>query len=156
MVEPVFKEAVLGDVTKENLILQRYPGCTDSLRDYCMETFDLSNHAFSENIQLYTALTLIRTPAQQIQQISQSPDCLYLLRRFIETNPKGAKLYNFNDDLDLAKLMCANLLKANSEVRLASLLILKMFKPLTFVDKEGLSDNFKNEECLCIDYMYEF
>ena len=79
-----------------------------------------------------------------------------MLRRFIETNPKGAKLYNFNDDLDLAKLMCANLLKANSEVRLASLLILKMFKPLTFVDKEGLSDNFKNEECLCIDYMYEF
>lgn len=63
MVEPVFKEAVLGDVTKENLILQRYPGCTDSLRDYCMETFDLSNHAFSENIQFYTALTLLRTPA---------------------------------------------------------------------------------------------
>lgn len=52
--------------------------------------------------------------------------------------------------------MCSNLLKANSEVRLASLIILKMFKPLTFVDKEGLSDSFKNEECLCVEYMYEF
>jgi len=65
-------------------------------------------------------------------------------------NPKGTLLYNFNDDLDLAKLMCSNLLKANSEVRLASLLILKMFKPLTFVEKEGLSDNFSGQECLCI------
>lgn len=151
-----FKKVVLEDVTKDNLILQRYPGSSDSLRDYCTETFDLSNHAFSENIQLYTALTLMRTPAQYIQQLKQTPDCLYLLRRFIEMNPKGTQVYNFNDDLDLAKLMCSNLLKANSEVRLASLTILKMFKPLTFVDKEGLSDNFKGQECLCIDQMYEF
>jgi len=64
MEEPKFKKTVLDDVAKDNLILQRYPGSSDSLRDYCTETFDLSNHPFSENIQLYTALTLIRTPAQ--------------------------------------------------------------------------------------------
>lgn len=63
MEEPKFKEAVLGDITKDNFILQRYLGSSDSLRDYCTETFDLSNYAFGENIQLYTALTLLRTPA---------------------------------------------------------------------------------------------
>ena len=50
MEEPKFKETVLGDFGKDNMILQRYRGSFESLKDYCMETFDLSNHPFSENI----------------------------------------------------------------------------------------------------------
>jgi len=72
-------------------------------------------------------MTLLNTPAQLRKQILEHPSNLFLLNLFLEGGPSE---FCFEEDADLANLMCNNLEKANQDIRLASLKVLRKFKSL--------------------------